>query len=314
MQWGNEQYGSDKDTYERAFRKTFRTAEHHKLTHGYGVIRDSNAQLKSVLKSIENSMSASFVVMPGPKDENNLSIYYLAFVQCDSEELIRDVFLVGESGTFCFEQPEANFEPSGWDYVIKPPINQYDCPGNLVFQIRRPKGDDRKLEVGLVPEPSMEVKDIWAYPHASDLSPRRLVNCANLITSLGTDADELRRYVCALDLREKTTHGLFADMPRHPIINDLLSTMSPSQRGAFDHILQNKHPIAFIQGPPGTGKTTFIVTLLQILSHLGHSWIAVAPSNSATDHLATVVQQKCPELGATRFHSYDNETRAIRHA
>ena len=158
----------------------------------------------------------------------------------------------------------------------------------------------------------MTTEDVWAHPHASDLSQSRLCNCANLITSLGDDAKEIRRYVCALDLHEKKNHKLFADMSRHPIVNDLLNTMSPSQRGAFEHIAQNKHDIALIQGPPGTGKTTFIVTLLQILSHLGHSWIACAPSNSATDHLATVFQQKSPELGAIRFHLFDNEARAIR--
>ena len=96
------------------------------------------------------------------------------------------------------------------------------------------------------------------------------------------------------------------------IVNQLLSTLSPSQLGAFEHIKQSKHDIVFIQGPPGTGKTTFIVTFLQILWQLIHSWIACTPSNSATDHLATVLQQKCPEMGAIRFHSYDNEARAIR--
>ena len=64
-----------------------------------------------------------------------------------------------------------------------------------------------------------------------------------------------------------------------------------------------------VQGPPGTGKTTFIVTLLQILWHCGHSWIACAPSNSATDHLATVLQQACPEI---RFHAYEKESGALR--
>ena len=28
--------------------------------------------------------------------------------------------------------------------------------------------------------------------------------------------------------------------------------------------------------------------------------------------MATVLQQKCPEMGAIRFHAYDNEARAIR--
>lgn len=52
--------------------------------------------------------------------------------------------------------------------------------------------------------------------------------------------------------------------------------------------------------------------MLQILSELKHPWITCTPSNSATDHLATVLQQKCLELGTIHFHAYDDEARAIR--
>lgn len=44
----------------------------------------------------------------------------------------------------------------------------------------------------------------------------------------------------------------------------------------------------------------------------GHEWIAYAPSTSFTDYLVIVLQQKCPEMGAIRFYSYDNEARAAR--
>ena len=40
---------------------------------------------------------------------------------------------------------------------------------------------------------------------------------------------------------------------------------------------------------------------------MGHSRVACA-----TDHLAIVFQNRCPELGAIRFHAFDNESRAIR--
>ena len=313
LQWGNEQFGPEKDTYERPYRKTFRKPEYHKLSHGYGVMRDSTVQLQSTQNSINNPMSAAFVAIPGPRTETGQPIHYLAFVQCDREDLVRDIYLVGESGTFCFEQPEQGFQPTGWQYVIKPPIGNYEYPGNLVMQITRERGDSRVIPVEPLPEPRMATIQIRAFPQASDLSPRRLINCANLITSLGDDADDLRRYVCALDIHENdSNHGLFDKIDEYPAVNELLKTLSPSQLGAFNYVKDIKHPIALIQGPPGTGKTTFIVTLLQILSTLGHAWIACAPSNSATDHMATVLQTKCPELGAIRFHSFDNEARAIR--
>ena len=114
-------------------------------------------------------------------------------------------------------------------------------------------------------------------------SPCQL-NCANLITSLGSDADGFRRYVCALDLHEKEKpHGLFshARESQRAVVDRLLRQVSPSRIDAFEHIKQAKHNIVFIQGPSGTGKTTFIVTFLQILWHSNHPWITCAPSNSA---------------------------------
>ena len=79
------------------------------------------------------------------------------------------------------------------------------------MQITRARGDNRELTVSAEPNPSMKQQEVWSFPDASEFAPRRLINCANLITSLGTDADELRRYVCALDLHEKeTAHGLFS--------------------------------------------------------------------------------------------------------
>ena len=196
-----------------------------------------------------------------------------------------------------------------------PPIPRYTYPGNLIMQIKRAKGDVRELPVSVQPEPIMTQQAVWAFPDSSELAPKRLVNCANIIKDLRAEADRFRRYVCALDLREnESNHGIFSDLTddQEEAVNALLSQLSPSQLGAFDFIKHTKHDAVFIQGPPGTGKTTFIVTFLQILWELNVPWIACAPSNSATDHMATVLQQKCPEVGAIRFHAYDNEARAIR--
>ena len=161
----------------------------------------------------------------------------------------------------------------------------------------------------------MTQQGIWAFPDASDLSPRRLVNCANLIKSLGTEATELRRYVCARDLSKKpkpTTPFANITKEQEDIVDHLLKRLSPSQQGAFARVYKSDHDIVFIQGPPGTGKTTLIVQLLQISWHCGYSWVACAPSNSATDHLATVSEQACPEMGSIRFHAYKNGVTAIR--
>lgn len=92
-------------------------------------------------------MQASFVVMPGPKTPDGQPIMYLAFVQCDNEELIREVYTVAEIGTFCCAQIPRGVQPIGWQYTIKPPLAPYDYPGNLIFQIKRAKEYKRELPV-----------------------------------------------------------------------------------------------------------------------------------------------------------------------
>ena len=243
-------------------------------------MRDAGFELKSVLGALEYPMSASFVVLPGSrKTDDGQAIDYLAFVQCESEELIRDIYPVASTGTFCFQTPKPNTHPAGWKYVIKSPLPVFEYHGNLVFQIKRSFDDNRNLPVSPKPQVEMKQQDIWAFPDASDLSPRRLINCANLIKSLGNKASELRRYVCARDLSEKPkaiTPFTNITKEQEEIVNRRLQRLSPSQQGAFDNIYESKHDIVFIQGPPGTGKTTFIVQLLQILWHCGYSWIACA--------------------------------------
>ena len=181
-----------------------------------------------LLNSVDNAMMASFVAMPGPRTEDDQPIYYLALIQCDSEELIHVVYLCGQTGTFCFEQPERGTQPTGWSYVVRPPIAKCQYSGNLVMSTTRAKEDKRILPSREFPEPRMNQQEIWGYPDTSDLAPRRLINCANLITSLGADADEVRRYVCAVDLREKEKpHNLFANMSQHPVLEDIPAELSP---------------------------------------------------------------------------------------
>ena len=63
--------------------------------------------------------------------------------------------------------------------------------GNLVFQIKRSFNDRRILPVSLEPQVSITQQDTWAFPDTSDLSPRRLVDCANLDAVLWWDEASL---------------------------------------------------------------------------------------------------------------------------
>ena len=98
--------------------------------------------------------------MPGLWNEAGQPMYYLAFVQCDSEELIRDVYLVEESGTFYFQQSARNVQPSGWQYTIKPHATRYEYPGNLVIRITQVRGDNHDIRVSSYPEPLITQQEV----------------------------------------------------------------------------------------------------------------------------------------------------------
>ena len=100
------------------------------------------------------------MVVPGPRIEDGQPIRYLAFVECDKDNMMRDVYLVGESGTICFEQPQRDVQPSGWQYTIKPPIPRYAYLGNLVIQIKRVRGDNRKLTVSPQTQPFIPQQEV----------------------------------------------------------------------------------------------------------------------------------------------------------
>lgn len=75
------------------------------------------------------------------------------------------------------------------------------------------------------------------FPKASDLAPRRLVNAANLLTTIeGKTADRLRRYVCSNNLRAGGSSGVFDQEKTDALpqakrqgIQDILDRLSPAQ-------------------------------------------------------------------------------------
>ncbi|KAL8857991.1 MAG: hypothetical protein Q9178_005451 [Gyalolechia marmorata] len=307
------------DTYVRPAVTTFRDIQHFRLTHGYGELREGAADLKSAVATLCSPMRASFIVHPQSKRlENGLYTEYIAFVQCTSEHLLRTVYETNTRGAFCWEQRIPDEQPTGWRYRILPPLpkTKYDYPGNLVVLLKRRNDDELAVDTSNVPSGDMKTIDsIWMFPEVTGLAARRKVNCANIIAEQkGQGADEMRRYVQALDLSEPVKPGLFAKLTpeEERMIQPIVDEMAPSQIGAWHHIRTTRHPIVFIQGPPGTGKTTFGIKFVRICKALGIPVNVHGPSNVSVDVFIGDAEKDDPQLGALRYHSYDNETRAMR--
>ncbi|KAI4253907.1 MAG: hypothetical protein LQ352_003415, partial [Teloschistes flavicans] len=325
-EWGLEDFGRDKDTYERAPTNTFRSIKQWQLTHGYGVMRDCTVELDAVEKTLNNSMQASFIALDVPKD--GLPQYYLALVQCNDELLIRKVYNVGDRGVLAWEEPYQGSEvPSGWSYTVKPPLPVADCPGNLVLLIKRRKEVTFAIPFSRMPHLNMEQQKVWAYPEVSDASPRRLVACTKLIAEKisGPAAQELKRYLLAKDLRERDPSSEMAqraarifpsrtDTNVSQKVKEVFQQFSESQGMAYDHLVDMApaHAVILIQGPPGTSKTKFLSILFQIAWHTNSDGIGGASSNAGTDHLATTNNKTSPEMGSMRYHTWHGESRALQ--
>lgn len=227
--------------------------------------------------------------------------------------LFYQVLRVGESGTLVFEKPTETLTPPGWKYTIKPSI-PHECPGNLVLQIRRPKGDTRPFNTCPKPREVMPIMQTWLSPDASDLSWRRLIALANNIVENAIPESEIHRYIMAHDLRENLNHGLFDGMTpeQEETLRQILFPLTPVQREAFAKFQNTKHKIVQIQAPPGTGKTTTLISMIEACDALGVEWMACAHSNEATDNIVEKLAALRPDMPFTRYHSYESEAGALR--
>ncbi|KAG7004580.1 hypothetical protein G7Y79_00024g055300 [Physcia stellaris] len=215
-----------------------------------------------------------------------------------------------------FELPEdKDFKPVGWRFIVRPALPNCEAPGNLTIQVRRRKGDDFEVPTESHPHPAMMSMDVYLWPTVSDVSPRRLVNAANLIRQPNPEIKELQRFVEALDLSEDCDY--VSPFAKHQAINDeeteaILQPLSVSQRDAFFHIVNSKHRIVLIQGPPGTGKTELATKVTKILNKLRETCLGCGPSNVATDNLASGCNEAYPEARALRRHAKYFENKSLK--
>ncbi|KAL9042205.1 MAG: hypothetical protein Q9180_000765 [Flavoplaca navasiana] len=324
LAWGAEKFSRPgMETYVRPVRDTFIDIQHWRLTQGYGAMRENEYQLLNIMKTLQQSMTASFVVFP--EEANNagaevvLREKYIAFLTCNSEELVKAVYGQGTRGTLCFDKPDpdATTQPQGWSYHILPAIPNFEYNGNLVFLITRPEGDTRKLPCSRAPSMDMIEQNVWAFPETTDLAVRRLINCANKVSEADTSeksAAEMHRLLMARDLREGIPTDILANLTRQQrrAVNKVINTMSETQKQAWEHIQTSPHKIVLLQGPPGTGKTTFIVKVLKICEICNIPYTAGGASNVSTDVIASRIYNEAPYSGVIRPHSLGLETRSLR--
>lgn len=67
--------------------------------------------------------------------------------------------------------------------------------------------------------------------------------------------------------------------------------LNQSQKNAIDKVLESED-ICIIHGPPGTGKTTTLVNCIQTILSFEKQVLVVAPSNTAVDLIAKLLNQK----------------------
>ena len=316
LQWGLEGFGPERDQYARNRTLAFRDFDQYKLTHGYGVMREAIHTFRYIEQALQSPLTACFVELQGQLTPEGLCAKYIAFVQCDDEELIRNVLTVGDTGRLIFEEMKNGIVQPGWKYTVKPPIPRYTYPGNLILQLRRPKGDTQEVNASKAPKADMPSIQVWAFPDVSDSPARRQIKCANDLADANVEADELKRYLLGKDFQEGDNHRLFDKIDSNPDvakkIEEFLSHLTDVQRGAWEHIRDAKHKVVLIQGPPGTGKTTTIVTIQRICTELQISWLGAAACNAAADVIASAIERLFPEAGIIRYHAYDNEALALK--
>lgn len=130
VQYGNPNFGPDRDRYARDPLLTFRTPQDFRVTHGIGELREIDLTLKWTLKTLEDSVKALFVQMGPELSEDGLPLRYIGFVQCDGEAVLRECLTTGDSGEMLFSKPnvEKKLIPEGLHYIIRAPIPMYKYP------------------------------------------------------------------------------------------------------------------------------------------------------------------------------------------
>ena len=113
-------------------------------------------------------MHANFFLLPNSTsvDEEGRPRKYLVKAHCENDLLAREVHNVDTKGTFSFDQPPPHTPgqkreiPVGWQYTVKGPIPDVTSQTQLVFLIKRPKGDAREVDAKRLAPGHVSFKDL----------------------------------------------------------------------------------------------------------------------------------------------------------
>ncbi|KAL9639860.1 MAG: hypothetical protein Q9204_000926 [Flavoplaca sp. TL-2023a] len=327
--WAHDKFGNISiDTYARQARDTFDSMVDWQLTHGYGADREGQYQIRNLLETADNAMAATFAEWPydtttpvtPASTDNDLCKRYLAFLQCDQEELIKLAYNQGTKGVLCFDKPDpkAPSRPVGWQYQIIPALPDAEYNGNLVMVVRRPEGDTRQIPASRFASRNMTENIVWAFPDINDISVRRLINCANKVPELdpliAPGVTDMHRLLLALDLHDDQPTDILDNITPEQAteVANVVDRMTTSQKRAWEHIRVNGKKIVLLQGPPGTGKTTFATMIVEIFEICKISYEAGAASNVGTDTIASKIFEALPKAGTIRSHGLNTETRSMQ--
>ena len=115
-----------------------------------------------------------FCPVPNSLLVDGLPTTYFAFVHCDSEELLRQVYSVSDIGVFAFETPAPGYAPAkGWRYEICPPIDGSMFQVTWFSNLGDRLSTRNPMTTSKVPSLNMLETTIWTFTTVSDLERKQ---------------------------------------------------------------------------------------------------------------------------------------------
>ena len=283
LQWNLENFDFDVDIYARTSFKTFDNMNAYKVTMNYDIMRDFIQQFKWVLKTLDNVMKVIFYVVFDCHIVDDLFSKYFAFVNCQNEKLIREMYNVDDENILNFVKTLSDSSIVEWKYRINFDISNINAFDNLMMKIFRNKLDKRNFFVNKTIFADMKFLIVWKFSEMSNKTSRRFINCINEMCNIKKfEANIFRQYVMKRNFSKNFKSNSFAEIKNENNIieiQQIFDSMISAQKNMWKAIRDSKLYLSFVQKSSETEKIDDVVKMREILSNLNISWIQLSFSN-----------------------------------